>query len=481
MKMNKLLFPLILFCSLGSWIPAKGNVDVTTMDNLKLQLSQAKTVEDSVSALYNLFDASIGDKKSRPAWELIDIAKRHNLQDVLIDIIPQLAVIIMHDDKALKNLMIESEFIQNANRRKAVKVFIQIEKATHEANYIPANERKKVLLKYAKADLKTTGDYYQDLLDLYRVVIFMRTFTESSLYQEYLTRLEEMIEKLPPEDYQIRNMFYTTAANTHSDKKNHEKALKADSLLLGIIEDLEIKHSDAHRDYRNYNRYRYIAYRRMMSNYPALSEAQMRDLYAKCEELAEKDIEVAVDMQSSSQPLIYLLMKEGKYAEAVQKIKQSIEWEKRKKNISLKSHKKLIRMLVEAADSINDTSTLANSAIEFNKLLLQDLKSQSEESYNELQVRYEVNNLRNENEKLEIDKRDTEIATSQKVVSLILGALLVLVVMLMILYKNHFFLRQKTRELRAENERLHLYIETLINDGKPTGSAELKKRQENND
>lgn len=473
--MNNLKLLLFIAISLFGFLPGRANVDGATVSTLRDKVGQAKNYNDSVKALYNLFDASIRDQKTEAGWTLLNLARHHNLQEVLVDIIPQMSILKLRDPDAQKKLLIEAEFIQDTKKRKAIKTFIEVTRSTNEANYLPAEDRRKVLLEYAKADMIATGDFYQDLLDLYRVVIFIGKFTESNLYLEYLTRLENMIAQLPEDAYYLRNMFYTTAANCHTAKQNYSKALQSDSLLLNVIDDLEEKYQDMGREYRNYDRYKYICYRRMLSNYPALTLEQTRDLYAKCEALAKNDVEVAHDMAISPKALISLLMKEGRHAEAVTNIKKALETEKNLHN-SVKSKLRLLGMLVAAADSINDTPTMIASTREYNKLLLKELQNQSEESYNELQVRYEVNNLRNENAQLEIAKRDAEIKTSQKVVSLILGALLVLAVMMMILYRSHFTLRQKARELRAENEKLHRYVETMFHDRKPAGTAELKRR-----
>lgn len=106
------------------------------------------------------------------------------------------------------------------------------------------------------------------------------------------------------------------------------------------------------------------------------------------------------------------------------------------------------------------------------------MRVNSEEAYRELQIRYDVNNLKNANSQLEIDKRDSDIATHQKLISVILAALLVMVIFLMLLYRKHFSLRQKVRDLKIENERLHKNIEDILDDGTPQGTIDLHKRQD---
>lgn len=166
-------------------------------------------------------------------------------------------------------------------------------------------------------------------------------------------------------------------------------------------------------------------------------------------------------------------MAEKRYAEAVPKLMNALD-----KTDDSNLRVSLVNMLVEAADSVGDDNTLLFALKESNALYKEKMRVNSEEAYRELQIRYDVNNLKNANSQLEIDKRDSDIATHQKLISVILAALLVMVIFLMLLYRKHFSLRQKVRDLKIENERLHKNIEDILDDGTPQGTIDLHKRQD---
>lgn len=188
---------------------------VSALDNsgdivrlLKEKLSKASTSTDSIKTLYDILDASPQDEKYAIGKQLLATASRTNrMEDVYVDLLPQLAVYVSHNDAELKKLLLEAEKIKDTDHRKSIKLYINVRRAINEASYVPAEDRRGILLKYAKADMVATGDLYQDILDLYRVVAFIGESSQSNLYLEYLTRLDNLISKLPDYCFYIRNTF----------------------------------------------------------------------------------------------------------------------------------------------------------------------------------------------------------------------------------------------------------------------------------
>lgn len=466
----KFLKYILSAVALISFLPVlSADVNPDEIAGMRSQLASANSSADSIKILYNIYDATSQDKKAGVGDEILRIARRTNNQEVLIDILPQVAVLHTRSEEGLKSLLNDAERISDKEHRKGVKLFINVLRATREASFVPEADRNRILLKYAKADMIPTGDLYQDILDLYRVVIFMGKSTKSNLYLEYLVRLENLISKLPEDNRYLRNLYFTSAANIHTHNGNSRKAVEIDRMLLEIIDSLDKKYKSEGRKYRNYDRYRYICYRRMLSNYKALSSAEVKELYANCARIAEKDSEVNNDFYTIGYPTAYRLMAEKDYAAAVPALRKAIE-----NNDHNATHMILLGMLVEAADSIHDNHTLLASLKEYNTLLERTLNQKSEEAYRELQIRYDVANLKNENTQLEIDKRDSEVATGQKLITIILAAMLLLAILLMILYRSHFSLRQKANSLKEENENLHNYIRELLDNGVPDGTVDLR-------
>lgn len=474
MKQFKILSVLIALTFLMVAPASAKGVSDDVVDLLKGKLKNVSTPADSVKVLYDIFDASPQSEKYGIAKQLLATGSRTDrMEEIYVDLLPQMAVIENRSEKELKKLLVEAEKINDTDHRKAIKLFINVRRAINEAFYVPVEDRRKILLKYAKADMVATGDLYQDILDLYRVVVFIGESSQSNLYLEYLTRLDNLISKLPKDCYYIRNMFYTTSAVCHTNNGNYQKAVEADRKLLEVISNLEERYKSQGRTYRNYDRFYYISYRRMLRNYKVLPLDEVKELYAKCAKIAEENEEVYKDFHNVGRTTAYRLMAENRYEEAVPKLMNALD---KTDDFSLRIS--LVDMLVEAADSINDDNTLLYALKESNSLLKEKMKVNSDEAYRELQIRYDVNNLKSANSQLEIDKRDSDIATHQKLISVILAALLVMVIFLMLLYRKHFTLRQKVKDLKSENEKLHKNIEDILDDGTPSGTIDLHKPRE---
>ena len=313
------------------------------------------------------------------------------------------------------------------------------------------------------------GDLYEDLIDLGRMVFFLGRAARGSMYIEYLQRLEEMIELLPEDHFYVRNLLYTAAANFYTQNNNPQKGVEFDRLLLKQIGKLEKLYAEKGRKYRNFDRYYYICYRRMLRNYKALPLQEVKDLYARCAILADKDDDINSDFYGIGRPTVYRLLAEKDYKGVIPHIKKSLE---SASDDNLK--RELLGALVEASDSIGDNETLSDALQEYNHMLEEKLRLESEVTYRELQIRYDVNNLRAERDRLEKDKTSLEMATDQKVISISLAALFVLAIIVMLLYRSNFKLRRKLYVAKEENKSLQANIESILDNGTPQGSRDVR-------
>ncbi len=460
------IFLLILFMMPEAEAASQQHIADSLMNRLKLQT----TPQDSIRLLYDVFDSSDHKNKRKIGDMVLDIASRTNNQEALVDFVPQLAVIVKLDSAYDNKLLTLADQIQDVNHRKAIKVFIQVMTAADEANYIPEDELRKVLLHYATETPSNNGDQYDELLDLFRVVIFLGTTSRGNLYLEYLSRLEKMIEKLPKENVYLRNLFYTTAANVHTRNNNPTKAIEADKKLIEVINDLEERYEKMGRKYRNYNRYYYISYRRMLSNYKGLTFPEIKEIFVKCAQLADIDDEVQSDFYGQGRPLIYRLMASKDYKEVVYWINKALP-----QTTDVYTKRTLLGMLVEASDSIHDNVTLLSALKAQNALLQERVDQQSEEAYSELQIRYDIDRLKSEKETLRMEKKETEVATSQRVIIVALIGVLVLAVVLMFLYRSNFSLKRRIRDTKEENLGLHRTIEELLGDSALKGTLDVRQ------
>lgn len=473
MNIKRQIIPIIaLFGLILCSAPAMAD-DAEIIEKLKKDLENTKSAEDSLPILFDLFDISANKDKVSPGEMILDIAGRTNRDDLLEEFIPQLSSLYKGDESKLKAMLMKANQIEDTDARKGVKLFVNVRRAQFESNYVSDEDFHSKLLEYAKADMKPTGDLYQDILDLWRVLIFVGKSSKSNLYLEYLTRLENLIRQLPPECYYVRNQFLTASANIHTQNGNTEKAIQNEKELLKIIGELEKKYRAEGRKYRDFNQFYYISYRRLLRNYRGLPLNKVLEYRDKCKYYASQDSDVYRDMKLLSRPAIYSLMAEKKYEKVLPLLKNAFNFFDTTNNKSMQ--REMLRMLVEAADSVGDEKTLLFALRENNKELQQVIDRKTEEAYRELHIRYDIENLKKENTLLEVEKRDLELATSEKLIAVALTALLALAVLLMFLFRRHFLMAQQNRDLKMENDQLHIQIEDFLDNGTPKGTLDVRE------
>lgn len=457
-------------CSLVSYAFTRSIVEQQAdADHMIATLGEGQSASDSIRILYDAFDLAPTQSKSNVAWKILDIAIRTGDDDTLADIFRQLSVLEVRDIKVIDKLIPMISNIKDETKRKGTELFVNVQKALSEARYLEGDKRMKVLMKYVKEDLTPKYDIYQDVLDLYRVVIFIRHTTKGNMYLEYLDRLEKLINECPEDLPLFKSLFYTTAATYYSSIDFQEKAIECDRKLLEIIKELEKHYKEIGRKYRNYDRNYYICYRRMLSNYEVLDIDEVKELYSKCALLAEKDQEIKESFEVDPRPTAYRLLVDKDYAGAIPYLRKVVDY-----STDEGVRTRALKRLIEVADSAGNHDAKLKALEDYNSILFESRKQKSEDAYVELQMRYNVNQLKSAMATMEVEKKNLELATNQKIISVTLIALFLLAIGLMYLYRSHFRLLNKTRGLEAENKKLETTIEELLDDGSPQGSTDLR-------
>ncbi|MDE6577192.1 MAG: hypothetical protein K2K58_03365, partial [Muribaculaceae bacterium] len=456
------IFLSFFFC----WLNVAANSRQEKADSLYKTLKSGMTSADSIKLLYDVYDLSRQKEKVKIGNELVEVASRAKRYDVLDDMLPQLGALEYKNRDRFDELIKLSEQLPEGNDKKSVQTFLEVQKAIYDGQYASSDERQKILVEYLREDVNHKPDEYQNLLDLYRVVLFLGYSTEGNMYMEYLGRLEKMLNKMPDEHDFFHSRFYTTCANYYTRKGMHEKAIEADRNLLKLIDKMDKRYKAQGRQYRNYDRYRYLCYLRMLSNYKALSLKEVNEYYKNCKELADRSADLAVNFYEEQRPLAYLKLANKDYAGAVEILETAV-----KRPLNNSTRLNLLGELKAAADSSHNERVLLGALKEYNEGLEERLRLNSEEAMLELRMRYEVKRLEEEKRQAEIEKHELALASDEKLISLALIAVFVLAVVLMFLYRSHFSLIHRSRDLKTENDKLHERIEELLYDGEIPGST----------
>ena len=453
----KIILFLIVACLSPTMIMA---VSTTTVkDSLLSVLSKANTPQDSILILYNLYDLTNRTDKENYNHLIFDVAKRcHNVK-VQLDIIRNTCNINLLSDSIMAICQSAAEALPESNEQKETVTFIKVNRTSLLVRGASEEEKQKTLQELiGKYKQGTSNDPYDNVLQLYTLCIYLGNTSQGELYMQYIEKLEKEIKQLPFEGSQILStLFYTQAAIIYTHNEEYAEAIAADREILKIIERLTKEYRSQGRIFRNYDINYYNCYRRILSNYPALSQDEVEDYHQRILELCKKNATIRNDYNTRERPLIYYLMSAQKYAEALPHLKKYINVPN---NVSLK--RQFLRLLIEAATAVGDSTTLLQATTQYNKMLEEYNQLKAEEKYRELQILYDVNELKAQNVQLDLEKREAEIKSSRVLIRLTFIAISILLCLLAIACWFYYRTKRLAKSLQRSKQKLQEEQETLL-------------------
>ena len=440
---------IIFFSIIGLLMPIAltANNRIAVRDSLLHELSLTKTPQDSIPLLYHLYDTS-RQKADRlhPLAQLIETAQRANNLSVKLDALRGYTNIVTATDSLMGLYLNVARALPPGNERDEAIAFIEINRISTKARTQSEAQKMKTLQKlisnYRQGQAR---NIYDEIKQLYEVCLYLSHSTTGELYTEYLEKLHELINELPEDGRKVLpNMYYTQLAIIYTKNKQYEKAIAADKELLKIIQKLEIEYKRQGRIFKNYDTNYYICYRRILSNYPALTPDEVEYYYQQIIELTRINKEIQIDFEESKRPLIYYLMAKKEYARVLPVLKTALN-----AHANRFVHMEILRFMTEAATEVNDKAVLLQATTRYNALLEEYNKTKSAEKYKELQILYDVNQLKADNAQLELEKREAEIESSRVIIRLTIIAISILSVLLVIV----FWLYNRTKRLAGHLQR----------------------------
>ncbi len=413
--MKKILFFLTALTLMLSAmrLPAQNSPQKGTIDKLRSEMAHAKSPKDSVKILYDIFDLSPSKDWKLVCTELYNVARRAGDVSSQLDICRHVSIIV-RDDKSLDRIEAEVKRMPASDEKKETELFLKMRRTSINARHLPEEKRQKyityIIDRYDNGKKKTNK--YQRVINLFTLVEYLRNDASGDMLKEYIDRLVNLANSSQFKLLAIPNMVYSEAANIYSDTGDHKKAVAADKKLLEVIDDLEESYADQGREYRNYNRNRYIAFRRMLRNYEALEPAEVQQIYGECERLATLNQDIKIDMDTKPAIHAHYNMALGNYAAAIPYLKQMIDGEP---PLALK--RQTLEMLVLAADKTGDDKTKLFALSEYNDILEELSRLHASQKYSELLIKYDLMDLKERNTALEIQNRDEVIESSKQIMT----------------------------------------------------------------
>lgn len=481
MSVRTLILTMI-FAVLMPALRARANVVTpNTMDSLRMELKKSYYPQDSLVVLYNMYDAGTNLEKKAMAKMFYKVAKRAGDVKARLDILRNLGNLYLGNDSVQKLILAEAERIPPNPEQKETVMFIRLLIVTTNSLMKSTDKKQKFLMdalnNYRELDENTSD--LKKIEMLYTLCVYLGATVQGDLLDKYLGETEALIDKLPYGLYAFHNMYYAHSAIVYTRNMEFEKAVDADRNLLEIIDRLEDEYKQKGRVFKNFNRNRYICYRRMLYNYPALTPAEVEEAWAQIQRLAREESEVRSDMEQNHLAEIFYYMAHKDYAKAKPLLAAVVNKDLRGSNY-LKTH--LYKMLSEAAEATGDLELQRLTLIAYADHLNKSIKSKSADRYRELQIIYDMHDLRSQNAQLEEESEARHIK-NQRIIIIVCGiASILLLVACLFLYRlyrraNRLSkgLADMNKILKSESAALKLSEKKLIEARDAANSADKLK------
>lgn len=397
------------------------------------RLAEATTANDSIRALYNLFDITLRRDSGVYSMQLVELADREKDYAVELDILRKLSNTADGDSVAMDRLLELVNRVPPSDDQRQTMIFVRMrdllgrmELMTEEERFRMVNELIQTYRDNPEASL------YDRILPLYSVTMALGMTVGGDLYSDYMDRLSLLIKELPDSLGPLNSLFHTQASMIYTMNNEKEKAVAANLKLLSIIEGLKKMNEARGFTYFNYETVEYVALRRLLANYEILSREDVERYYNCILELVEQNPRIAADFNKLQRTQSFYLVATGRYGEAIPVLKKALSNER---NANYRTTLSL--MLIRSADKAGDIQSARQAREEYIKALEQRLARAELDKIRELQILLEANSHSLERiDELEDDNNATVMSYRIALYAVSALAAVALILLLVIVYRD---------------------------------------------
>ena len=428
-------------------------------DTLARQLSQTKAATHRLQILYDLFDLAPHDSVTVTGERVLEAALEVKDYASAMDMYRRLGSFnIGRDTLRIESYINGLTKLPKSPERDATECFLYLSLMTAKAHYLAEDMRYNQLMHLLQRfrDTRTQNQpIYDRVVMMFTLCNYLDAAVPGEILTSYLNELEGLIKQMPYKLNGLENMFYLHSAMVYTSNDQPARAVAADRELLQVINRLDNERIQQGRIYRNYDRFRYSVYRRMLSNYDALSDEEVEKIYRRVLELQKTNEAVADDMAHNPRVEAYYNMAKENYATALPLLMECLDKERQQHN-----RRQLLRLAVKAATETGDTQTLNNVAREYSVILEKTLKERTFQRGKELRALYEVAEITDpDSNQASLAERTENRNTT---LTIILWIALAIIIAIVVAFSVHILrsrrLSMKLRETNAllESERDNL-------------------------
>lgn len=408
------------------------------IDSLRGELARIDNPRDSISLLYDILDLSRYGDREAVGEQLLAAAQHGGDIATQYDVMRRLGSMYGSHNKyvvrinELVNLVASMPL---SNEQRMTLAFLRVQANVSDDKGLTDIDRQKRIHDLIRSNgISSKDDPYDRVEYLFTLCRYLQNDVNGEMLSKYLEELGHSLNELPGDNTPLVNLYYVQASLVYTVSSQKAKAVEASRGLLNIIDQLENNsRAEGHR-YRNYDVYRYIALRRLLTNFQVLSDDEIDSYYNEIQKLAEINQDVKNDIEGTQRTLIYYLMGKGRYREALDLMKKQVD------NPLNKPY--LIRMypyMIEAAKALNDKDALLKASLGHNELLVSILEGRSQERSYEMEMLNEMQDITGSNNDLLAQQRESTSQYHRSIIKVALiagGILLIVIVGLLFLYRK---------------------------------------------
>lgn len=412
---------------------------VEIRDSLENRLSMARTSQDSMPILYNLYDLQVGAAASASYAERLfrtaGNAGNNTARMEALRMLTQVNVPGVDNDSMRAIQVHRAEILPVSDTQRETVTFIRQVRLQNRIRDLDESQRLDLLHnKLAEFDTDEKADIYRRIEMLFTICIFLHNRANSPLLLDYLEKLKGMIDRLPTEPGALKSLYYNLAGRANTAAGHYQAAVKSDTEYLQFVDSLQQRYVRKGRPLREYTIYYYTIYQRILGNYKALTPAQVKEVYGKLKKLAADEPMVAGDMARLGITESYYAMARGEYARAVPLLQYSL------KGVESPSREiNLLRLLIEAAKASHNDKALLEAYQRYTPIIEHQNLAVDADRIIEHEILHDVNYLQANNKQLE--SRNARMRDGQHRTILISGIVLLVVlgvamIMLSVAYRR---------------------------------------------
>lgn len=428
------LAALAIVCLFSAYSPTRAAViDVNAIQTWQQRLSEAKNASDSIKALYNLFDITHRADSGIYSYPLLQLTAREGEYGVHLDILRKIVNVNTNDSILVDSMFRMAQRVPESNDQRETLIFIELRRFYVQLQNMTEAERLSTL--YNLVDQyrdDADAPLYERILPLYKLTMALGRTIGGNLYSEYMDRLQVLIRQLPDQFGPLSSFFYTQASVIYTITNDQEKAVEANKRYLNIVDTLKMRNRNRGHRHASYNSNEYVALRRMLVNYEALTPWEVEHYYRRLMALVESDQQLATEYSNVARARSYYLVAKQRYPEAIEALHQAIENEK---NGDYRT--RMLRLLVECAKQTGNRDELRAARDEYVINLEKTNERRQREKLAELRFLMDINsNVRERFNNLEVEheKLLNEYYKDLLVMSIIAGVAVLAFAIMMTLY-----------------------------------------------